>query len=77
MIKPIVRSVVTSFEGQVGYAIVDIDKLPQLADQHSVHAIPAIFTVKGDEVLSKFEGAAQNPDELKSYVRKALKGETI
>lgn len=56
----------------VDLAMVDVDKVESVASLYSVSIIPAVFAVKGGQVIDQFVGQ-RDMDQLKSFISRARK----
>lgn len=54
---PIIESVVSSYDGAVELAKVNIDENPRIASTFQVQSIPAVFALRGRKVVDQFIGA--------------------
>ena len=66
---PILEKVVAETGGTVELAKVDIDANPGVAAQFQVRSIPAVFAVKGGQVVDSFIGAVPEP-QVRQFVER-------
>lgn len=71
MLGPIFEEVSKDYEGQVEFLKIDVDEVPDVASQFSVMSIPALFIVKGGEILDQTQGA-MTKDQLKEFIDEHL-----
>ena len=71
-LKPTLRKAVTSLAGRLQYVSVDIERYPQLAQQYEATAMPALFALKDQEVVSKFEGDFNSKDDITNFVTQMM-----
>ena len=69
MIAPRVEAVVAATNDEVNLAIVDIDELPDLAEEYNITAIPCLLGVKDGQVLDRLVGG-QDEDTISGLVSK-------
>lgn len=67
MLGPIFEEVAADYDGKVDFIKIDVDENPDVAAQFSVMSIPALFIVKGDEILDQSMGA-MTKDQLKEFI---------
>jgi len=67
MLGPIFEEVSKDYEEKIDFVKIDVDEVPDVATQFSVMSIPALFIVKGDEILDQSMGA-MSKDQLKEFV---------
>ena len=56
MIGPVLDELAPQFEGRVKVAKVNVDEEPELAQSFQVRGIPALYAVKGGEVVDQMVG---------------------
>lgn len=56
----------------VDLAMVDVDKVESVTSLYSVSIIPAVFAVKGGQVIDQFVGP-RDMDQLKLFISRARK----
>ena len=71
MLGPIFEEIAKDYEGKVEFMKIDVDEVPDVASSFSVMSIPALFIVKGDEVLDQKMGALSK-DQLKEFIDSQL-----
>lgn len=69
ILGPRLESLISSKDGKVILAKVDIDDNTDLAMEHGVQAVPTVLGMKGGKVIDKFVGV-KDEDELESFVKK-------
>ena len=67
MIAPFVEELAEEFDGQMGFAKLDVDSNPKTAMQYGVRSIPTLLIFKGGEVADQVIGAVP-----KSVLKKRL-----
>lgn len=73
MLKPELAALAPELEGKVRVAFVDVDAEPELAEAFAVRGIPALFLMKGGEVIDSWTGytpRAQVKARLEGHVGK-------
>lgn len=68
---PIIEQVVASTDGQVELAKVNVDENPQIGQAFRVQSIPAVYALKGGEVVDGFIGAYPEA-EVRAFVERLL-----
>ena len=58
MLKPELQALAPEFEGTAKIAFVDVDAEPEVAAAFQVRGIPALFVMKGGEVVDQWTGYA-------------------
>jgi thioredoxin 1 len=58
MLKPELVALAPEFEGKAKIAFVDVDAEPEVAAAFQVRGIPALFVMKGGEVVDQWTGYA-------------------
>lgn len=56
MIGPVVEELAAEYAGRAKVGKVNVDDNPQIASQFKIQAIPALFVLKGGEVVDKVVG---------------------
>ena len=67
MIAPVVEELAAEYDGQIGFAKLDVDANPNTAMQYGVRSIPTLLIFKGGEVADQVIGAVP-----KSVLKKKL-----
>ena len=71
VLGPILEQVIGETGGQVVLAKVNVDENPQIAQAFRVQSIPAVYAVKGGQVVDGFMGAYPEP-EVRAFVQGLL-----
>ena len=58
------------FDGRVKIVAVDVDNSEDVAKEYSVRAMPTLVLMKGDEEVSRMEGA--NEAKIRQMIQDAL-----
>ena len=58
------------FDGRVKIVAVDVDNSEDVAKEYSVRAMPTLVLMKGDEEVSRMEGA--NETKIRQMIQDAL-----
>lgn len=56
MMAPVLEDLATELEGQVGFAKLDVDANPDLAEHHSVGGIPTLIVFAGGKEVGRLVG---------------------
>ena len=67
MIAPVVEELAEEYDGQVGFAKVDVDANPNTPMQYGIRSIPTLLIIKDGEVAEQVIGAVP-----KSVLKKKL-----
>jgi putative thioredoxin len=71
---PILEKVVGETEGKVVLAKVNVDENPGISQAFRVQSIPAVFAIKGGQIVDGFVGA-QGEGAVREFVTRLLPGE--
>jgi thioredoxin 1 len=58
MVAPVLKEIAEAYAGKVKIAKIDVDTLPDLAQQYRVVSIPMLLLFKGGKVVNQHLGAA-------------------
>lgn len=58
MLKPELQALAPELAGRAKIAFVDVDENPEIAEAFGVHGIPALFVMKGGEIVDQWTGYA-------------------
>ncbi|MEL6939582.1 MAG: thioredoxin [Cyanobacteria bacterium J06598_1] len=75
MMAKILVEVGAAMKGEVKVVKIDTEKYPQIASQHSIHALPTLLLFNKGETVDRIEGVV-TADQLVSRVRGVLSSET-
>ncbi|GAA6006999.1 hypothetical protein JCM11491_001472 [Sporobolomyces phaffii] len=67
-IEPVVTKLATEYTGRVQFLKVDVDRVPDLAQEFRVQAMPTFMVLKGSAKVDEMKGA--NPPALIALVKK-------
>lgn len=71
MLGPVLEEIATANDGRLKVVKVNVDENPDLAQKYEVMGIPAMFLIKGGEVLDNFAGAMSKQvlsDKINPYI---------
>lgn len=71
VLKPLLKRVVESYNGEVRLAYVDTDVEQNLAAQFGIRSLPTVMLIKGGQVVDQFMGA-QPESAIRSLIDKHL-----
>ena len=71
---PILEKVVAETDGKVVLAKVNVDENPGISQAFRVQSIPAVFAIKGGQIVDGFVGA-QGEGAVREFVDRLLPGE--
>ena len=74
MMAKILVQVGADMKGEVQVVKIDTEKYPQIASDHSIHALPTLVLFKDGKAIDRIEGVL-TADQLTSRVRGVLSGE--
>ncbi len=71
MLGPVLEDVAATNDGRLKVVKVNVDENPDLAQKYNVMGIPAMFLIKGGEVIESFTGAMSKQalnDKITPYI---------
>jgi thioredoxin 1 len=60
--EPVLRSLAAELDDTVGFAAIDVDRQPGLADRFAVTHLPTLLLFKDGEVVARQVGGMSRPD---------------
>lgn len=73
---PILEKVVNETNGAVVLAKVDVDANPQVSQAFAVQSIPAVFALKGGQIVDSFVGALPE-HEVRAFIERLAPGASV
>jgi putative thioredoxin len=73
---PILEKVVKETNGAVVLAKVDVDTNPQVSQAFAVQSIPAVFALKGGQIVDSFVGALPE-HEVRAFIERLAPGASV
>ena len=73
---PILEKVVNETDGAVVLAKVDVDANPQVSQAFAVQSIPAVFALKGGQIVDSFVGALPE-HEVRAFIERLAPGASV
>jgi len=64
MLKPELERLAPSLAGRANIAFVNVDEHPGLAEAFNVSGIPALFVVRGGQIVDRWKGFSSAEDVL-------------
>ncbi|MEO1620558.1 MAG: thioredoxin [Cyanobacteria bacterium J06632_3] len=74
MMSKILVQVGSQMKGEVKVVKIDTERYPQIASQHSIHALPTLVLFKEGKAVDRIEGVL-TADQLVNRVRGVLSGD--
>lgn len=71
MLGPVIEEIATANDGRLKVVKVNVDENPDLAQKYEVMGIPAMFLIKGGQVIDNYTGAMSKQalsDKLDKYI---------